>query len=136
MEVKLWKSTDKIKGHSFEIFFLFLLVFILLVNTFCIVLDEPAPPPNTYKNRFELLSCKITTTNLQNTAIFEKLLVKNSFFFLVTRTYNCQHLCVTTCIHVCMDIIFMLPICMYKHRGHGHPCLRRGTAKDTAICTL
>lgn len=139
MEVKLWKSTDKIKGHSFEIFFLFLLFFSLLVNTFWMSLP---PPPNTYKNRFELLSCKITTTNLQKMAIFEKLLVKNSFFiievffFLVTRTYNCQHLCVTTCIHVCMDIIFMLPICMYKHRGHGHPCLRRGTAKDAAICTL
>lgn len=101
----------------------------------------PPPPPNTYKNRFELLSCKITTTNLQKMAIFEKLLVKNSFFiievfFFSSRERIISNICVW--LHVCMDIIFMLPICMYKHRGHGHPCLRRGTAKfvlySTVIC--
>lgn len=138
MEVKLWKSTDKIKGHSFEIIFLFLLFFSLLVNTFWMSFPPP-PLPNTYKNRFELLSCKITTTNLQKMAIFEKLLVKNSFFiievfFFSSRERIISNICVW--LHVCMDIIFMLPICMYKHRGHGHPCLRRGTAKDAAICTL
>lgn len=126
----------KLKVTLLRLFFYFFFFLVCLSTHFV----WACPPlPNTYKNRFELLSCKITTTNLQKMAIFEKLLVKNSFFiievfFFSSRERIISNICVW--LHVCMDIIFMLPICMYKHRGHGHPCLRRGTAKDAAICTL